>query len=450
MQELYRHGDVVDRRKTASKTFYTSKTVTVNERKEVEINKAWAEQKELSVDLTGYDFDGTITSAKIGDTAFAAVRQNGKTFYFDKATIADMYGEHEIVALAETEDGGRTVINIPVLLVTKYIDNNNFQYLANYLVDVEGGKSGYFVQIGDIDATDKIVFNTPLAASFYGVYDGRGHVISNINISGYEIGMFTKLQAGAVVKNITFMDAVMDGAGGIVSSECFGTVENIVVYGSFGKIYSADGAYYAPPSLLVSKVKPGGIIRNCLVVAKDHGFTSEGYAGMICGESQGGIIENCIAVNLKNGATKAEYAMPAIGSKENGRFAEDTDTETVHTSHGWDAYMEWANGKDLSSYNGSAWKFLDNKTPVTTAESVQTALAAVTAVDKNVTPGETFVLGGEGWYASYTIGKLPAGVTYNDGVFQVSETASGSFTVTVTSLLDETKSVTFQVNIAGA
>lgn len=149
--------------------------------------------------------------------------------------------------------------------------------MRDYAVDVNGGVGGYFVQTADLDAAGQRVgfgawsneLNT-WVDTFFGVYDGRGHVISNM-VQSTNQGMFASLRDGAV-KNVTFMNAVLKGNGGLIATAQYDAViENVVVYGSVGA--GATGETWAPNGLIVSKAYENSVIRNCLVVVKDHIYT---------------------------------------------------------------------------------------------------------------------------------------------------------------------------------
>ena len=453
--------------KSAEKTFKVVETenITVTETTEIDMT----ETGELSFDLTGYDIEGTVVSVKIDNTEFADVAYEAGMLTLDRTTLGELFGEKSIVVTAHVTDGGTigkiTTVNIPVLLVTKYVGTNEeLLKLRDYTVEANGGLGGYFVQTADLDAGGQRAGFGHWGGSawedeFYGVYDGRGHVISNMT-QGTNQGMFASMQTGAVVKNITFMNAVLNGNGGLVATAQYGsTIENVVVYGSIAS--GASGAGWAPNALITSKAYVDAVIRNCLVVVKNHIYTGtlrEGgieCAGMAVGDDQSkgtSVIEHVIAVNLKGGKTLDEYVLPAIGTSDVsvGRRVTDTDRATVHTFRGWEEYAAWADGKDLSAYAGDNWEILANQTPVTKAASVQELLktADITNATTGVTAGSATVIEGSGWYAHYTLETAEASIVFENGVVTVpADLTAVTFTVNAVSLLDSsvTDSVTFAV-----
>lgn len=448
-----------------SVTFTVPENVTVDVAETTEIDMTAS--GDLTFDLTDYaaDIEGEFANATIGGTAFTTLQYAGNTLTLDRATLGSLYGEQTIEATFEVSDGNTvtkiTTVNIPVLLVTKYISvTNDLANLASYLVD-EGGNAygGYFVQTADIDmagaragAGTWVSDAVGWGVIFRGIYDGAGHVISN-TVQGTNQGLFSNINGGTV-KNLVFYNAQLNGEGGIVTTQLLnGTVENVAVYGSMTGV---TGASWSPNSLLVGKAG-GGAIRNCLVVLTGHNLTTSGTnAGMILGDDQSNgalTVENSLAVNLKNAATSTEYAMPAIGDNDGGgRLATGTDRDTVHTFHGWAEYIAWAAKADLSAYTGGeAWAMNDSKIPVASAASIFDELAAVdvSGIAATVPAGEatTLALNDIGYYADFAV-SAAEGVSLTDGVVTVDDTFSGSFTLTVKALLND--SLTKEVEIASA
>lgn len=444
-----------------SVTFTVPENVTVDVADTTEIDMTAS--GDLTFDLNEYaaGIEGEFTGASIGGTAFTTLQYAGNTLTLDRATLGSLYGEQTIEVTFEVSDGNTvtklTTVNIPVLLVTKYISvNDDILNLDDYVIDTGSGYGGYFVQTADLDAGGNRIglgtWSNDLNAwtmPFAGTYDGRGHVISNMT-QGTNQGLFSNINGGTV-KNLVFYNAQLNGEGGIVTTQLLnGTVENVAVYGSMTGV---TGASWSPNSLLVSKAA-GGAIRNCLVVLMNHNLTASGtYAGMILGDDQSGgtlTVENSLAVNLKNAATSTEYAMPAIGSNnDGGRLATGTDRETVHTFHGWADYLAWAAEADLSAYTGGeAWAMNDSKIPVASAERLLDKLSAVDvsgiAAAVPASEATTLLLNDIGYYADFAV-SAAEGVSLTDGVVTVEDTFSGLFTLTVKALLND--SLTEEIKI---
>ena len=429
-------------------TVKTTKTFTVitNEVKNVadatEIDMTAT--SDLTFDLAAQNIEGEFASVSIDGTAFSSAAYEAGTLTLDRATLGSLYGEKTIVATFEKRSGGTlekvTTVNIPVVLVTKYIsEKEHLVNLKNYAVKVNDNLyAGYFVQTQDIDAEGSRIgmgyYDGNLRDYFTGTYDGRGHVISNAK-QGTNNGMFAWVNADTTVKNIVFTGAVLNGCSGFVVTEgpAGTTIENIAVY---GKIVSG-GASWSPSAMILGKGN-GATVRNCMVVLSGWSLDSGNNAGMIVGNQVSSTIENCIAVNLKPGATEAEYAIPAIGKNGAGLTTKANDNDTTKTFHGWDEYLAWAAENDMSAYGNSTWEVLENKIPV--AKAVKSTVGAVNAdfVPASVNLGEatTINIANAGVYAKVTVDPAVEGITVGETAINVADTFNdSSFTVKVTSLV---------------
>ena len=434
---------------TKTFTVITSEVKNVADATEIDMTAT----SDLTFDLAAQNIEGEFASVSIDGTAFSSAAYEAGTLTLDRATLGSLYGEKKIVATFEKRSGGTlekiTTVNIPVVLVTKYIsEKEHLVNLKNYAVKVNDNLyAGYFVQTKDIDAEGSRIgmgyYDGDMRDYFTGTYDGRGHVISNAK-QEINNGMFAWVNADTTVKNIVFTGAVLNGSSGFVITDGPAgiTIENIAVY---GKIVSG-GAHWSPSAMILGKGN-GATVRNCMVVLSDWSLDSGNNAGMIVGNQDSSTVENCIAVNLKPGATEADYAIPAIGKNGAGLTTKANDNDTTKTFHGWDEYLAWAAENDMSAYGNSTWEVLENKIPV--AKSVKASVGAVNAdfVPDTVAVGETNTINitNAGVYAKVTVEPAVEGVTVGFSTITVADTFSGTFTVKVTSLVtgeSVTKTVT--------
>lgn len=410
----------------------------------------------ITFDLSAQNIDGDLVGATIDGTAFASTAYEAGTLTLDRSALGSLYGEKTIVATFEKRNGGTlekvTTVNIPVVLVTKYItEKEHLVNLKNYAVKLNDTTyGGYFVQTQDIDVENTRVGmgywggdNAGWLDNFTGTYDGRGHVIANAN-QGVNSGFIANATGATTIKNIVFTGAIVSGPTGFVmtSGSENTVIENIAVYGKI----TAGGAFWSPASMLLGKGDKV-TVRNCMVVLTDWNLDSGICAGMLVGNRVNVNIKNCIAVNLKPGATEAEYAIPAIGENNKGLENKANDTDTVKTCHGWDEYLAWAADKDMSAYGNSTWEVLENKIPV--AKSAKASVGAVNAdfMPDTVAVGETNTINitNAGVYAKVTVEPAVEGVTVGFSTITVADTFNGTFTVKVTSLVtgeSVTKTVT--------
>lgn len=433
---------VIDATVKVSKTFTVITTEIKNVATATEIDMTATGN--LTFDLSAQSIDGELVSAKLDGTTFTSATYEAGTLTLDRATLGSLYGEKTIVATFEKRSGDTleklVTVNIPVILVTKYITTNDeLKNLLSYTLKVDDvTRGGYFVQTADLDAGGaRVGFGewdgSKTVNCFNGVYDGRGHVIQGAK-QGTNTGMFAWLRGNSVIKNIVFTGAVLDGCSGFVVTDGGegSTIENIAVYGKM----TSGGAHWSPSSMILGKGN-GATVRNCMVVLSGWSLDFGNNAGMIVGNLSSGTVENCIAVNLKPGTTEAEYAIPAIGKNGAGLTTKANDNDTTKTFHGWDEYLAWAAENDMSAYGNSTWEVLENKIPV--AKSVKASVGAVNAdfVPDTVAVGETNTINitNAGVYAKVTVEPAVEGVTVGFLTITVADTFNGSFTVKVTSLV---------------
>ena len=126
---------------------------------------------------------------------------------------------------------------------------------------------------GNYQLTADITVTEPYAKDFSGTFDGNGHTVTlNITASTPNVGLFSKLAGGAVVKNVK-VDGTVSGTEGVA-----------------GIAAQANGATIS------------GCI-NCAEIS-----ATERYVGAIVGKMEGGTVENC----YNTGAISSSRNRPAV------------------------------------------------------------------------------------------------------------------------------------------
>ena len=126
---------------------------------------------------------------------------------------------------------------------------------------------------GSYTLTKDIIVTEPYASDFSGTFDGNGHTVTlNIAASTPNVGLFSKLADGAVVKNVK-VDGTVSGTEGVA-----------------GIAAQANGATIS------------GCI-NCAIIS-----ATGRYVGGIVGKLQGGTVENC----YNTGAISSSRNRPAV------------------------------------------------------------------------------------------------------------------------------------------
>ena len=120
---------------------------------------------------------------------------------------------------------------------------------------------------------------------FSGVFDGAGHKITGLEISGSDyVGLFAHIYGGTVKNLNVFADITGENYVGVIAGELIGgTIENCHTSGLCLAEENIAGGIAG---------KNEGIIKRC--VSAVYAVTSFAYSGGICGSNSGEIIE-CIA-----------------------------------------------------------------------------------------------------------------------------------------------------------
>ena len=136
------------------------------------------------------------------------------------------------------------------------------------------------------------------STKFSGEFDGNGHTISNLKVSGQKLygalfGYSNGIIKNLAIKNVTVNCSPKSGysygyAAGIVAYMSGGRVENCSVAGS---IYFSGTSGYAG-GIVADLIS--GTITNCVVTASvEARGSNQAYAGGIAARVQAGVIETC-------------------------------------------------------------------------------------------------------------------------------------------------------------
>lgn len=187
---------------------------------------------------------------------------------------------------------------------------------------------------GSYTLTKDIIVTDPYASDFSGTFDGNGHTVTlNITASTANVGLFSKLAGGAVVKNVITAGSIsgkVNNVGGIAgTADGNVTIENCKNTASIKGGKGAGGilGYSEPGSGFVTisscanmgsvsgtRKQVGGIagnvvgthiIRNCY----NQGDISDG-AGILGRGTKGVLVENCYTV----GSVETNGAIIAVSS----------------------------------------------------------------------------------------------------------------------------------------
>lgn len=231
----------------------------------------WGPADEMSHPLERQDVDLQMTASGINNSATVTLdfyssslytsinsvtfegNNIGNSLTLNTSAFGTYYGDYDLTVNVTLTGGVVKDINVPVTLISNVIDNktelDNFMRTASVI----GGSdnlhyAGYFVLGSDIDYTGA-EYTSPLSSAtlnaaghnnrydgfnygFKGVFDGRGHSISNMYIGAGDwngTGFIYLLNKDGVIKNTAFLNADGKGEVGYVTAAGAGTIENVYV-----------------------------------------------------------------------------------------------------------------------------------------------------------------------------------------------------------------------------
>ena len=219
------------------------------------------------LDLTtiGYSGNAEVTLI-VGETNYKAKAQNGVVGLADVLPLG-MYGEKEF-GVSVTDKKETYNVTVKALVVTMTITTAD-QY-AHWITVAKACEQsatlwgGYFRLGANITATSMVVFNrgkTDGTEGFKGVFDGCGYIVDGLNRSSWDSNSFVTTMTGSgILKNISFTNVKITGAGNFLCSGGKGTIENVFVQYA---VISAGSQYNGTIASLIE----GCTMRNVFVDA---------------------------------------------------------------------------------------------------------------------------------------------------------------------------------------
>ena len=219
------------------------------------------------LDLTtiGYSGNAEVTLI-VGETNYKAKAQNGVV---GLATVLPlgMYGEKEF-GVSVTDKKETYNVTVKALVVTMTITTAD-QY-AHWITVAKACEQsatlwgGYFRLGANITATSMVMFNrgkTDGTEGFKGVFDGCGYIVDGLNRSSWDSNSFVTTMTGSgILKNISFANVKITGAGNFLCSGGKGTIENVFVQYT---VISAGSQYNGT----IANFGDGCVMRNVFVDA---------------------------------------------------------------------------------------------------------------------------------------------------------------------------------------
>ena len=249
-------------------------------------------------------------------------------------------------------------------------------YLIESLADFDefAGDPNYWAEgvhaklMCDIDLAGKVYVRAVIApdknnieydfqgAKFSGVFDGAGHVISNINVEGdNHLGVFGKTSGASEIKNLGVEDINIigdDWLGGLVGFNHEGTITNCYCTGSV----TGDGHNLGG---LVG-LNGYGTITNCYCTGSVTGSDGSRVLGGLVGFNAEGTITNCYCTGSVMGGYKSYKLGGLVGKNDCGTITScfwDTQTSGMSSSEGGRAVTtaQMKTAATFSGWNDGSW-----------------------------------------------------------------------------------------------
>ncbi len=255
------------------------------------------------LDLTtiGYSGNAEVTLI-VGETNYKATAQNGVVGLADVLPLG-MYGEKEF-GVSVTDKKETYNVTVKALVVTMTITTAD-QY-AHWITVAKACEQsatlwgGYFRLGANITATSMVMFNrgaTDGSEGFKGVFDGCGYIVDGLNRSSWDSNSFVTTMTGSgILKNISFTNVKITGAGNFLCSGGKGTIENVFVQYA---VISAGSQYNGT----IANFKDGCAMRNVFVDASKATVVGNGATFRILTSGTasgfGGVFGVCPSENYK-------------------------------------------------------------------------------------------------------------------------------------------------------
>jgi The GLUG motif len=200
-------------------------------------------------------------------------------------------------------------------------DLADFDVFADQANSATYWASGVYTKlVCDIDLTGKPPYTTAVIAPegssyFEGVFDGNGHVVSNLTIDTMSannnyLGLFGKIEgSGAEIENLGLENADITGGS---NSLCLGGLCGYNYCGAITNCYAAGAVTGGDYLGGLCGFNSYGTITSCYAIGA---ITGNNYLGGLCGDSYRGDIGNCYATAAVTGGN---YLGGLCGSNEYG------------------------------------------------------------------------------------------------------------------------------------
>lgn len=253
---------------------------------------------------------------------------------------------------------------------------------------------------------------------FKGIFDGKGHVIDGLAVSGRYNGFVTTLADGTI-RNVAFTNAEVSDTASLIARAGFGTIENIYV--SYAEIIGGTGENVS--TVFGSYDYTSRKIENLIIDVTYCDFGSEVKDIWIVGGGYG---------TLKNVAVIGEYVVN-VGNKA---LITDTDVSDVSYLVHANSYAELLADEtakaNFATLNETFWMVNDEIIlPKSVTEIHKNDEITITNTEIEINKNSSLTLKAAGKYYAFALKNEIKGVLIEGNVLKVDQTATIGDEVTV-------------------
>lgn len=317
-----------------------------------------------TVDLTATNIDVDLSddaaftldfSDKEG-TVLNVLTENGELKYtfaddtlaIEKAQFASSYGVQTLQIVTSANKIYKIAVTVATYIITDAAGLNEWQSKQTETASGNLTYNGYILLNADIDYEGASYAGSWINKTYFvGIFDGRGHSISNIVFNGKAlVGDFL----GGTVRNLALKNVTVQGS---VAAICIrpisnGLIENVFVSGKLQSDLSGLICAYSSNTAWAKAFT----IRNCVVVAEQE-FTGRQGGFVVAYSTPGALectpnIENCVLIGSEIGVGVWDAATNGAGV----HITADTDIDVYADNAAWTAAASTSVGG-----LGSAWSY---------------------------------------------------------------------------------------------
>ncbi len=327
-------------------TKYTDVQITVKKTLPKEtLSETFTADVTAPLTIAADKFDGTISKVYCGSTALDFTATDGLTLAASEVAKIG-YGETKSIRVLTDRKDYTVNLDVYSKIITTKEDFLNMKSFFVAKTEFPGTRYDGRIALGaNIDLGGEKFSTMEAHASsggswnsygFRGTFDGKGYTVSNLggfNGTSATYGIFGIVGADAVIKNVAFVNATIDGSAcGLFSMRMHGTIENVYVQGTRTTGGNWSGAFAGLNH---------GTIRNCVVNVDDSGSGATNNGALIGNAETDCTIENCFAISSKS----------ALVGNENGKTVTITNCGIAANA---EAFAELAD-LDLSVLSADYW-----------------------------------------------------------------------------------------------